>query len=928
MAAALSLLILLPALAADGQDVVRTTANDSLTVAVFDSVQFNPAIHDFAANDPNYLGVNSNNVHFLNPRDTKLGPTLYVSSDEAAYDTVYVVVEKPVDPGEIDHDDDPSTDEIEGLLVRLDSDGSSPKTLVLRRTADQGFVYHGKFQVVEPLSTGTAGAGEIEAFHDDVVTVTSGDNTARLTVDGMGPVYSDITPEHETLQTFSTSIIGFTVTDTDSGLHTDREAGTDLDGDDRLDEPLSKDNLGDSADIDVSWLARFGDAREIDSLDKRGDRNWVELERDHSYSVSFIHGVLTSGIYEWRIQAYDRAGNRTWSDSEGAPGIQKHMLTVDALSPEVAAVYAGIGFDSADGNEVQDSSSLLIVFENEGEEGEENEPSYPLGKVDPLDPSSIQATDFKVTGHEVARVIHPNRKKALDEMGSSQDDTAAYQDDVCESHTGLGQDPVTNPSGCIDTRNRVYVVLTALIADDGTPEVEIIGGTVLDLAGNGNLSFQGAAADKIPPTLTVAAAGDVSTNGRPLGREAVTLSVASGERLAASPEAWLVSFDQASKISAVDAVGLGVAGTNAWDASIDGDNDTRVAALIVHGEDLRDNVSTTVGWTDDDGNGLPDVGEAIDLAKLDAAGLIIEFDNDIDPAELVITPRVGSSLRTDSPNPFIQLTFDEGAENTITVAGSTHDSYIGEDGVETDFDSYGTVTITAVTVDGENAMSGLVRTDDAEFSLGLRGLALGEHTLAYTAVDEAGNEITVDDAGFVVIERIPYEVSLARGFNLISLPKTPEDPSIGAVLPPGHPATAVLTYRAGEWTAAFRDEATGEWDGTLTEIVAGYGYWIETPSPTVLSTVIVESALGAVVPTFPVTSGWNLFGVVDIERGEAGVTKRPVSEYLASVAWSFAYGFDNQTNSWEKLANAPDGGDVVNGAGYWVWVEEPGLLVP
>ena len=409
MAAALSLLILLPALAADGQDVVRTTANDSLTVAVFDSVQFNPAIHDFAANDPNYLGVDSNNVHFLNPRDTKLGPTLYVSSDEAAYDTVYVVVEKPVDPGEIDHDDDPSTDEIEGLLVRLDSDGNSPKTLVLRRTTDQGFVYHGKFQVVEPLSDGTAGAGQIEAFDGDVVTVTSGDNTARLAVDGMGPVYSDITPEHETLQTFSTSIIGFTVTDTDSGLRTDREAGTDLDGDDRLDEPLSKDNLGNSADIDVSWLARLGDAREVDGLERRGDRNWVELEQDHSYSVSFIHGILTSGIYEWRIQAYDRAGNRTWSDSEGAPGIQKHMLTVDALSPEVAAVYAGIGFDS---DEVQDSSSLLIVFENEGEEGEENEPSYPLGKVDSLDPSSIQAADFKVAGHEVAPVIHPNRKKA------------------------------------------------------------------------------------------------------------------------------------------------------------------------------------------------------------------------------------------------------------------------------------------------------------------------------------------------------------------------------------------------------------------------------------------------------------------------------------------------------------------------------------
>ena len=99
MAAALSLPILLPALAADGQDVVRTTANDSLTVAVFDSVQFNPAIHDFAADDPNYLGVDSNSIHFLNPRDTKLGPTLYVSNHEAAYDTVYVVVEQARRPG-------------------------------------------------------------------------------------------------------------------------------------------------------------------------------------------------------------------------------------------------------------------------------------------------------------------------------------------------------------------------------------------------------------------------------------------------------------------------------------------------------------------------------------------------------------------------------------------------------------------------------------------------------------------------------------------------------------------------------------------------------------------------------------------------------------------------------------------------------------
>ena len=171
---------------------------------------------------------------------------------------------------------------------------------------------------MDPLSAGTAGAGQIEAFHGDVVTVTSNDKTARLTVDGNGPVFSDITPEHETLQTFSTAIVGFTVTDTDSGLRTDREAGTDLDGDDRLDEPLSQDNLGGSADVDVSWLARFGDAREIDGLERRGDRNWVELERDHSYSVSFIQRrpyvrdvrVAHPGVRQGRQQDLERLRRR------------------------------------------------------------------------------------------------------------------------------------------------------------------------------------------------------------------------------------------------------------------------------------------------------------------------------------------------------------------------------------------------------------------------------------------------------------------------------------------------------------------------------------------------------------------------------------------------------------------------------------------
>ena len=83
-------------------------------------------------------------------------------------------------------------------------------------------------------------------------------------------------------------------------------------------------------------------------------------------------------------------------------------------------------------------------------------------------------------------------------------------------------------------------------------------------------------------------------------------------------------------------------------------------------------------------------------------------------------------------------------------------------------------------------------------------------------------------------------------------------------------AAIVLGYQNGAWVSAIRNDAN-EWLGTLTEIVGGYGYWVQSDSVRDRSSAVIPSADPTdVLPTVPVIAGWNLLGVVDISQGVAG----------------------------------------------------------
>ena len=64
-----------------------------------------------------------------------------------------------------------------------------------------------------------------------------------------------------------------------------------------------------------------------------------------------------------------------------------------------------------------------------------------------------------------------------------------------------------------------------------------------------------------------------------------------------------------------------------------------------------------------------------------------------------------------------------------------------------------------------------------------------------------------------------------------------------------------------------RSTTTSTWRGTLTDIVGGYGYWVQTTAFESISTLIPETDTSSILPTAKVIKGWNLLGVVDVAAG-------------------------------------------------------------
>lgn len=869
MAVALSLLIALPIMAADG--TVSTTSNsDTLGAGVFaNGFTLGTAVGADATASPS--------------EDTKVGNTLWVSNSSSAFNKVYVKV--------VDSDPTGSTITVDvknaSTGVKLYSATDGKDKLVLYESATAG-TFQGQFQVV---STATTAIDNVVASHLQKVSITYGAIVHELTVDANGPVISNPSPAHGVIQSSTSSTFSAVITDENSGLRADNEkladpAGSaDADGDGVTSaEPISVSG-GAAADIAIY----IGDA---DADNSAGGTNEISLANagwsttTSGFTFVFNRPNLSVGTVYWRVEAKDRVGNKTVTDQGNTDTAYKdnYKIDIDNQAPKLNAVATGKTYDSGAKAEASSNKSLKLTFVN-----------VTSGAVDKIDSTTVEASDFIV------------------KVGG-----------VNQSVTGV-----------IVVDNFIYLTLGAALDPDAKPTVEMLAGVLKDKAGNTNQTESKTATDGIKPTFTVTITGETGVTGRPIGKTGLTVRVVANEKLTAAPAIFFANIkattttDTAKVSAAAQQAAPAVSGaTNTWEKTFTaaemGLGAQSTVAIIVKGTDEASNTGFTTGFTDSDSSGGPSANDVLDIIKLNDGGLLGELDNAIAAPSETLQP--GSSAKTESSNPFIRIDYTEGGEYKTSAAGPVNTSGTVASLTANDktvkFDSHGKVTLVSITLDGVDVLAQTARVDDDSFSVAAKSLVLGKHKLEYKGKDDVGNEVS-RTYEFEVVERSAYKVSLSPGWNLVSLPSNPADPTIASVLPGTMNAGTVLAYINGEWRTATRATG-GAWEGTLTEITSGNGYWIQTGTFESISTLIPERDPASALPTIPVIAGWNLIGVTDLQQRAAGATTA-VDTYMSSISQKVVYTYNTQASSWTKVVS---GGNVENGKGYWVWADKAGTLVP
>ncbi len=931
-----ALLYVLPALASDSE-TAKTASGGEVSVT---------GVYAGTTTLSTTLGAASIST---DAKDTKVGNTIYVASGMATGDEKYNqvlvrIIDAIAGAGTSGGGNDSITVSVTNLTTTAKiNDTRLTPLLTLNESSVEG-TFQGSFKVV---TLGIVPKTIVGADADIIrIDYSAAGLTQDLTVDAVKPSISAIGPANSTIQTSESAVFTAQITDGGSGLRADsaledaNDDGTteaaDRDGDGVADgatigEPLPMvGTSGKTRDIGINInIAAAGDGSIGGSKDESGlaSTGWTVIS--DGFRFTFTKSGLGAGDTFWEVVAKDRVNNTAKTDADG-PTLTNDAfkITVDLQSPGVSKAEAGIGYDSTLNKEIASASSIKLTWTENGGGG----------AADNLDTTTLDIGDFRVeksttdtTAHVITSVTHPN----LSTTGTT----------TSKDLEGVA----------FDTRNITYVTLEQELVADSKPVVVVIG-NIRDISGRAAPPDEDTALDKIKPALTITVTGSAAS--RPIAEGGttgkITVRVVSDEALNVTPTANLVRFKLSTNAADVEVAGLSgvtltaVSGaTNTWEGTATAPASFEAALVAIHvratDKATPSNAGVTAGLTDTGSDNLPNVGESADLSKM----VLFEFDTLLVLAttgdQFVLTPSttVGGT-KTESASPFVRINFQESNEYPITNGTDSVDTFTfgTTTTVKVEIDTHDTVALTKLNlVDADGNSTDLLGTqgtiDDDSVVVALSSLAVGKYTIEVDGSDIAGNLLGLKKFAFEVVARADYSVALSPGFNLVSLPGDPADPSLDAVLPSTHPATTVLSYQPadpnGPWLVATRS-AGANWSdnaaNTLTEVRSGKGYWIQTGAFTALKTLVPERDPSQVLPTFPVVAGWNLVGVVDLTLGTTAATVT-ADAYLASIDWTIAYTFDTQSNKWTKVTKlSTPAGVLNNGQGLWVWSEKKDVLAP
>ncbi|WP_424358412.1 lectin like domain-containing protein [Methanocella sp. MCL-LM] len=198
----------------------------------------------------------------------------------------------------------------------------------------------------------------------------------------------------------------------------------------------------------------------------------------------------------------------------------------------------------------------------------------------------------------------------------------------------------------------------------------------------------------------------------------------------------------------------------------------------------------------------------------------------------------------------------------------------------------------------------------AQLNLSILPGTRGDRTLALTLSNPTAASIGSNATAWVTIKnpRVSYTVNLTRGWNLLSVPVTPENPDITSVIPPAVMADTkiVWVYDNGNPQSPWRFYKPARTVNSISNLTYGTGFWICMDNNTTLTFTGTIPEGQAV----PIGKGWNLIG-------PASTTTRTPAELYGS--YYITWGYENGQWYYYKPSRTVNTLPAIKpGYGYWV----------
>jgi len=201
--------------------------------------------------------------------------------------------------------------------------------------------------------------------------------------------------------------------------------------------------------------------------------------------------------------------------------------------------------------------------------------------------------------------------------------------------------------------------------------------------------------------------------------------------------------------------------------------------------------------------------------------------------------------------------------------------------------------------------TGVARSDSVILDL---NAAEGNYTVTVILYDMAMKNIYVHEFDAVIIIRVQFIIEFVEGWNLIGMPLEPMNATIEAIFA-GNLTKVLAIYGYNQTWSQWISPGVGD----LTELHAGWGYWVFTNAAfnqTIMGTVPAEAP--------PLVKKWNLISII-------GLDHVPTETYLAGYNWTVVYGYMEETGTWTYLIRGIGGAltTLQPGDGYWVYIDPP-----